>query len=883
MRSSIPRTSFRAAVSLLLLQAATLAVAVVAVPRVALAVDGTWTATTSGSWQITSNWAGGIVGTGSAGIATFAPDITSDVTVTNNQSRAIGSMVFGTDSAPTGTGIWIVSGSLFTFTNGTANNATITVNSSRTANIACLIQSGTPLNAMLVKNGTGTLILSSTGNNISTNVAITNGTLEISKDNQLGAAPGSFFPSRLQISNGATLRTNGVSTLTQNRGITIGSGGGTLSVNGTTMLYGGRLTGAGNTATVTGSNALTLTNVSGSATNVNWDFASNSGVRTFFQGSNALGTGSVTVRNGVRLTSQSTAPTSGQVTNAVTVESGGGLTNRSTTGTVVTYTNVTLPSSGSILLNNDDQSTTGLTISSGGTLAGDLTIDTTQGGTNAVGRVTLSGVFGGSGGLIKSGTGTSGVLVLEGSNTYTGTTSVTTGELYVNGDQSLATGPVVVSANATLGGSGTVGGLVSLASTATMKPGFGVGTLALSGPLSLGSGVNYNWQMMSGTGVAGATDAWDLLALSGTLSIDSTSADPFKINLATVSGTAAVSGSATNFDPLASYSWTIARAAGGITGFAADKFLITSSATNGSGGFINDLAGGTFSLAQSGNDLNLVFTAVPPSVITINVANGTQTQTQAGYPTLSGSIPVVKTGDGTLVITAANTLTGSTAVQQGTLQLANAAALASSKVIPIAGGTVSLAPYLQTTVGGLAPNAGGLVDLGNGLVTVASGLSPTDLVTAIVAGRGDGSWTGTSGITSSVAAADVASSIPRSVGWLDNGDGSVTAAFAAPGDTNIDWQVDILDAGNFLTLGKYDTGLPSTWLDGDFTYDGVVDIQDAADFFGTGLYDTGNYNTPAGTTGSIAAVPEPSSVVFFVLAAVVGMCRVSWERRSTRR
>ena len=867
MRSLIPRTSFRAGVSLLLLQAATLAVAVVAVPRVALAVDGTWTATTSGSWQITSNWAGGIVGTGSAGIATFAPDITSDVTVTNNQSRAIGSMVFGTDSAPTGTGIWIVSGSLFTFTNGTANNATITVNSSRTANIACLIQSGTPLNAMLVKNGAGTLILSSTGNNISTNVAITNGTLEISKDNQLGAAPGSFFPSRLQISNGATLRTNGVSTLTQNRGITIGSGGGTLSVNGTTMVYGGRLTGAGNTATVTGSNALTLTNVSGSATNVNWDFASNSGVRTFFQGSNALGTGSVRVRSGVRLTSQSTAPTSGQVTNAVTVESGGGLSNRSTTGTVVTYTNVTLPSSGSILLNNDDQSTTGLTISSGGTLTGDLTFDTTQGGTNAVGRVTLSGVFGGSGGLIKSGSGTSGVLVLEGSNTYTGTTSVTTGELYVNGDQSLATGPVVVSANATLGGSGTVGGLVSLASTATVKPGFGVGTLTLSGPLSLGSGVNYNWQMMSGTGVAGATDAWDLLAVSGTLSIDSTSADPFKINLATVSGTAAASGSAANFDPLSSYSWTIATAAGGITGFASDKFLITSSATNGSGGFVNDLAGGTFSLAQSGNDLNLVFTAGAPTVIMINVASGTQTQTAAGYPLLSGSTPVVKTGAGTLVVDQANTLTGSTSVQQGTLQLANGSALGSSTVIPVAGGIVSLTPYLQTTVGGLAPNAGGLVDLGSGLVTVASGLSPADLVTAIVAGRADGSWTGTSGITSSVAASDVALSIPRSVGWLDNGDGSVTAAFAAPGDTNLDWQVDVLDASNFLSFGKFDSGLPAAWQEGDFNYDGVVDVLDAADFFGTGLYDAGSYNPPAGAAGAIAAVPEPSAVS---LAAVFG-------------
>ena len=266
-----------------------------------------------------------------------------------------------------------------------------------------------------------------------------------------------------------------------------------------------------------------------------------------------------------------------------------------------------------------------------------------------------------------------------------------------------------------------------------------------------------------------------------------------------------------------------------------------------------------------------------PAVITITVASGTQTQTQAGYPTLSGSIPVVKAGGGTLVLTAANTLTGSTSVQQGTLQLANAAALASSKVIPVAGGTVSLAPYLQTTVGGLAPNAGGLVNLGNGLVTVASGLSATDLVTAIVAGRGDGSWTGTSGITSSVAASDVAVSIPRAVGWLDNGDGSVTAAFAAPGDTNLDWQVDVLDAGNFLTFGKYDTGLPATWLEGDFNYDGVVDVLDASDFFNTGLYDSGNYNTPAGASG-IAAVPEPVIPAGLLLASAAAVALL-WRRR----
>ena len=175
---------------------------------------------------------------------------------------------------------------------------------------------------------------------------------------------------------------------------------------------------------------------------------------------------------------------------------------------------------------------------------------------------------------------------------------------------------------------------------------------------------------------------------------------------------------------------------------------------------------------------------------------------------------------------------------------------------------------------------GGKVDVGRGIVTVASGLTAVDLVTAIVAGRAGGSWTGTTGITSTAAATAVAASVPRAVGWLDNGNGSMSFAFAAPGDTNIDWQVDILDAGNFLTLGKYDTGLPSTWLEGDFNYDGVVDVLDASDFFNTGLYDTGNYNNGVGAAGSVAAVPEPAS--FAAVAIGVGLLVVRRVRRRSQ-
>jgi formylglycine-generating enzyme len=271
--------------------------------------------------------------------------------------------------------------------------------------------------------------------------------------------------------------------------------------------------------------------------------------------------------------------------------------------------------------------------------------------------------------------------------------------------------------------------------------------------------------------------------------------------------------------------------------------------------------------------------SAPPAAITIDVASGMQTQTQAGYATLSGTLPVLKTGAGTLVLDQANTLTGSTTVQGGVLQLANASALASSPVAVAAGATLAVAPYLRTTVAGLGLSGNGLVDVTTGAMTVTSGLAATDLVAEILEGRGTGSWTGTSGITSSVAAADVALGIPRAVGWKENGNGSLTFAFAAPGDTNLDWQVDILDAANILAGGKFNTGAPGTWSVGDFNYDGLVNVLDAADFLSTGLYDQGSYNPPPDllvAAGSVAAVPEPSSIAIAVGGVIAAL---GWNRR----
>jgi autotransporter-associated beta strand protein len=281
--------------------------------------------------------------------------------------------------------------------------------------------------------------------------------------------------------------------------------------------------------------------------------------------------------------------------------------------------------------------------------------------------------------------------------------------------------------------------------------------------------------------------------------------------------------------------------------------------------------GGTIATYDAATDLTMSGTSGAGGALIVTLGGSDpktfdieagRTATLGDYVTLTGSAGFTKAGAGTLVVGsqtgATATYAGPTTVVGGTLVLATGSAVGSSPIAVAAGATARIAGYTSTTLAGLDLSANGLMDVTTGLLTISSGMTAPQLVAELLEGRGDGSWNGTSGITSSVAAAEVALNIPRAVGWLDNGDGSMTVAYAAPGDTNIDWVVDIIDVANFLTPGKFNTGAPATWLEGDFNYDGIVDILDASGFLSTGLYDVGSYNTPP-AVGGIAAVPEPSA------------------------
>ncbi|WP_224545079.1 autotransporter-associated beta strand repeat-containing protein [Mesorhizobium sp. CA16] len=134
--------------------------------------------------------------------------------------------------------------------------------------------------------------------------------------------------------------------------------------------------------------------------------------------------------------------------------------------------------------------------------------------------LTLSGVVGGTGGFTKRG---GAALTLTGASAYAGPTTVTAGGLYIDGDNSLATGITSVEFGATLGGKGTIGGNVMVANGATLSPGSAdgtPGTLAIAGDLTLSGGSILNYSFGQANVAGGALN--DLTTVGGNLVLDGT-------------------------------------------------------------------------------------------------------------------------------------------------------------------------------------------------------------------------------------------------------------------------------------------------------------------------------------------------------------------------
>jgi autotransporter-associated beta strand protein len=292
---------------------------------------------------------------------------------------------------------------------------------------------------------------------------------------------------------------------------------------------------------------------------------------------------------------------SGNNTHATTTINGGVLA--VTNGAAIANTGtVILADAAGATLTVQDSETIG-SLRGGGATGGDVIIASGQTLTVAeTGSQTFAGIIGDAGGLAKTGVGT---LTLTGTNTYTGPTSVTGGQLVVNGSSSDSAH--TVGNGGTLGGTGTVGALV-VQGGGTISPGNSPGILNVVGDTTWLNGGNYNWQVLDADGVAGT--GWDQLAITGALDLAGLTAGGFNVNVWSLSTFAGTTGNALNFDASLSYSWPIATASGGITGFDAGDFTIFTAANNGTNGFTNPFTG-SFSMSVTGNNLNLNYGPTP--------------------------------------------------------------------------------------------------------------------------------------------------------------------------------------------------------------------------------------------------------------------------------
>jgi autotransporter-associated beta strand protein len=323
----------------------------------------------------------------------------------------------------------------------------------------------------------------------------------------------------------------------------------------------------------------------------------------------------------------------------------------------------------------------------------------TVGDNNATGASnTFAGVIRNSGGTMSLTKIGSGILTLIGVNTYSGATAVNVGTLLVNGSGVLGSGSAVSVANAaTLGGNGTVNGVVSVASGGLLAAGSATGTI---GKLTLGSTLSLNGASLNvdinTPGTAG-TD-YDQIAVSGALTMSGVNT----INLNVLSGFI-VNGTYT----LMSFGTS-----------AASTFVFT----NGTTTMIRD--GGTLTLVNGTTSLQLTVVGVPtpltwkgPSgstvwdTVTANWLNGitpsvftagdtvtfddsaaTFTVTGSGAPgsmafsnnintyTVSANIAgagatLRKTGTNTLILSGNNTYSGGSVLLAGTTTVRSATAL----------------------------------------------------------------------------------------------------------------------------------------------------------------------------------------------------------------
>jgi autotransporter-associated beta strand protein len=303
--------------------------------------------------------------------------------------------------------------------------------------------------------------------------------------------------------------------------------------------------------------------------------------------------------------------------------------------------------------------------------------------------------------------------------------------------------------------------------------------------------------------------------------------------------------------------------------FATVDFLDPSPAVSSLTNYINgNASAGTASIVLGSA------TAGTATALTIGADNtsttfsGNISDVSANSSSAIGSI--IKVGTGILTLSGTDTYTGGTNISSGTLALGSATALPTNSNLSIGVSATLLATPAGNGPYGLSVSIlsnAGLIDLTKNALVIHTGTTFTAAYNQVASTYNGGAWNGSTGITSSTAAADSShlttlgviindsaanssnasgTAIYTSVDGAATVDGDILVKYTYYGDANLSGAVDgsdysLIDNGYLNQL----TG----WFNGDFNYDGVVNGSDYT------LIDNA-FNSQGATLASELASPD---------------------------